>query len=236
MTYELINGVRHYFEIEQGSMQWFEARCGIPTSSRFSDLVTPVKGDPSASMDGYADELAEEILQGFANTNSFASREMEMGKALEEEAADQYELIVGEKTRKVGLLTDEHRHYGASPDRLVGTVGLVEIKTFHTAGKHFNFLRQQKIDRKHYPQIQGQLLVAKDRDFVDWFAYNPNLPPVQIRTYRDDAYIAKLTKALNVFRDKMNERIEWCIGSGYMQDPTMVDQDTGELLDVTMAG
>lgn len=233
MTYKLINDIR-YYEVEQGSLEWFQARMGIPTSSRFGDIVTPARGEPSKSMDRYANELVQEILQGFPDTNSYVSGAMERGKTLEEEAADQYEFIIGEPISKIGFMTDKERRYGASPDRLVGDMGSAEIKCFEASGKHVSFMLDDEINIEHKPQVQGHLLVMKDRDWVDWFAYHTDMPPVRIRAYRDEAYIKKLAKALEQFSDIMNEKIEKLISKGYMRDPRGLEPS--EMQDVYMAG
>jgi hypothetical protein len=47
----------------QGSAEWFDARCGKPTASRFSAIVTPT-GKPTASKErrAYMLELLAERL------------------------------------------------------------------------------------------------------------------------------------------------------------------------------
>ena len=50
-------------DVEQGSKEWHELRSGMPTASGFSKILTS-KGDPSKSMEGYANSLAAEQFSG----------------------------------------------------------------------------------------------------------------------------------------------------------------------------
>jgi hypothetical protein len=49
--------------VEQGTEEWFRLRLGMPSASKFKDLVTP-KGKPSASGEKYMYELLAERLSG----------------------------------------------------------------------------------------------------------------------------------------------------------------------------
>lgn len=216
-------------DVEQGSQEWFEVRMGKPTSSEFGNIITPAKGDVSKSQEPYANKLLGEILQGYPEVHEFISKDMERGKVLEEEAVEQYEFVVGEKTEKIGFITNDEKTYGASPDRMwQNRKGLVEIKCLNLQN-HMNFLFQNKIDPKHKPQLQGQMLVT-GADFVDWWAYHPHLPPVHVRTERDDAYIAKLEHGLKEFKNLMDRKMQFLIDSGYMENPLTHDVVTGEIV------
>ena len=43
-------------------------------------------------------------------------------------------------------------------------------------------------------QVQGQMLMA-DLPWVDLYAYHPQLPPVLVRTWRDEPYIERMRAA-----------------------------------------
>jgi hypothetical protein len=49
-------------DLEQGSQAWLAIRLGIPTASRFKDIVTPAKADKSKSATAYMYELLAERL------------------------------------------------------------------------------------------------------------------------------------------------------------------------------
>ena len=50
-------------DCEQGTEGWFAARLGIPTASEFSDIITPAKGDYSASAPKYIARLIDDIVR-----------------------------------------------------------------------------------------------------------------------------------------------------------------------------
>jgi len=61
-------------ELEQGTPEWFSARLGIPTASRYKDIVTPARGDKSKSYMTYlyellAERMTGESADGFTNAN-----------------------------------------------------------------------------------------------------------------------------------------------------------------------
>jgi hypothetical protein len=47
----------------QGSDEWLQSRLGKPTASNFGKLITPT-GKPSASADGYINELIAQRITG----------------------------------------------------------------------------------------------------------------------------------------------------------------------------
>jgi hypothetical protein len=64
------------------------------------------------------------------------------------------------------------------------------------------------------PQVQGLLAVA-ELEWVDLLAYHPALPPVTIRTVRDEPYIAKMRAALAEFLDMRDAMLERARASGF---------------------
>ena len=44
-------------DIVQGSPEWFAARCGRATASRFKDIIAKTKSGPSASRKNYIAQL-----------------------------------------------------------------------------------------------------------------------------------------------------------------------------------
>ena len=52
-----------HLDVLQGSIEWQDARLGIPTASRFKDILTPKTLKPSAQSKGYLHELVAETLQ-----------------------------------------------------------------------------------------------------------------------------------------------------------------------------
>lgn len=211
--------------IEQGSHAWHQMRAGIPTASEFSKIITPKSALFSKSAEKYANKLVAEIYMKEAIQNDFISYDMERGKILEQMAADAYEMVTGMKTKVAGFITDDKGLYGCSPDRFVEDVGLVEIKCLKPEN-HMELLLSGQMDDDYKPQIQGQLLICSDREWVDWWLYHPSLPALKIRNYRDDVYIKKMEAALARFWDILLAKIDRLKAMGYLENP-----DEGTILD-----
>lgn len=189
--------------VEQRSPEWFELRKGIPTASQFDKIITS-QGNDSAQAEAYLVALLAE-LAGEESASSFAgSYWTERGIALEDRATRRYEQVARNKTTKVGFVTDFGRTMGCSPDRLVGTDGLLEVKcpAPHT---HEQYLRKQQIDTRYFPQVQGQLLIT-GRRWVDFFSYDPDQPHFLVRVFRNEPYIATLKQLLSNFSKELQRR------------------------------
>lgn len=183
-------------DCDQGSDAWYKARLGIPTASRFSDILAKGEGK---SRNKYLRELAAEILRGDVEADAYTNGYMDRGKEQEPEARALYALTYG-PVRQVGFIRNGRK--GASPDSLVGNVGGLEIKT---ALGHIQIERLQlgRVPPEHVAQVQGNLWVS-ERDWWDFMSYSPGLPPLVVRAHRDDAYIAKLAEAVDAFNDELD--------------------------------
>lgn len=203
------------YNVEQGSDEWFQARLGIPTASEFSCIVTPT-GKASTQAEAYINKLLAEILTGKPLESMESNGWMERGKELEADAAQFYELQRDVSTELVGFCTDDERTMGASPDRLVGEDGLLEIKcpAPHT---HVQYLLEQEVDRKYYPQVQGQLLVT-GRKWVDLLSYHPEMPPVIMRIERDEDYLKFMSGEIASFTRKLLAKKKLLIELGHLEE------------------
>lgn len=175
----------------QGSADWFKARLGIPTASRFSDVIAKGEGKTRAS---YMRELASEIITGEVG-ESFTSAAMERGKVMEAEARDLYAFVHDAPLTQVGFIRNGAK--GCSPDSLCGTNGGVEIKT-KRADLLIETLLRGTFPPEHKAQCQGFLWVA-EREWVDLVVYWPRMPLFVCRAVRDEEYISALATAVEAF-------------------------------------
>ena len=202
-------------ECEQGSLDWLKARLGIPTASCFDKIVTAA-GKESAASDGYLASLAAEWWLG-QPCDDFQSGFMERGSLLEEEAVADYAFEVNAEPVKVGLcLTDDGRA-GASPDRLVGTDGLWEIKV-PSAAKHMAMVLGTP-PKEYFVQVQGQLWVT-GREWCELVCFHPTFPRVVRRYVRDEEFIESLAKHLGNFCDRLDAVKERFAGAKAEYDAT----------------
>jgi hypothetical protein len=184
----------------QGTPEWLQLRAGIPTASEFSRILTP-KGALSKSADAYLNELlAERILH--EPLAKAVTMWMQRGSEHEAEAVGYYEMARSVDTVPVGFCTNDTRTIGASPDRLVGEDGLLEIKV-PSPGIHVGYLLSAVGAGDEYKnQIQGQLWVT-GRQWVDIMSYNPGMPEALVRFERDEAHIETLSAAVLAFSDRL---------------------------------
>lgn len=172
-------------QCEQNSVEWIEARLGIPTASQFSAIVARGKGGaPSKTRLTYLRKLAGERITG-EPAESFRNAHMDRGHALEAEARALYEFTNGVTVRQVGFIRNHGA--GASPDGLVGDDGLLEIKT---ALPHIliGYIEAGKFPAEHVAQAQAQIWIA-EKQWCDLLVYWPLILPFEVRAERDDAYI-----------------------------------------------
>ncbi len=203
-----------YEDIEQGTPEWYRLRLGLPTASEFHRIITPAKGELSKQARAYAHQLVAETLLGEpCGTNIENLEWVARGKALEPQAVQQYEFTTDTETRAVGFVTTDCGRIGCSPDRLViGHRGGLEIKVC-APGTHIGYLLDG-VPETYRPQVMGQLAVA-ELEWCDLYAFHDRLPPVTIRTYRDDHYIAKMMAALAEFLDMRDAMLTKARASGF---------------------
>ena len=203
-------------EVQQGSPEWDRVRLGIPTASEFDSIITPDGAMAGKQARSFALRLIAEIMRDtptFRGTTSW----MERGQDLEEEAVRMYEFTTGNQTERIGFITNDDRTAGCSPDRLVGNDGLLEIKC-PADWTHVGYLIEHKLDKQYKPQVQAQMLIT-GRQWVDWYSYHPDLPPLIIRVERDEEYLARMRKALKRFTDLMQTWMEKLEARGYLTAP-----------------
>lgn len=190
----------------QRSEQWFAARRGLPTCSRFDKILTAVKGAPSAAQDTLIDELiAESVCPPDAGLikPQYSSDEMIAGMRLEAEARCAYELEFAKwPVHEVGFVLHSSGMFGGSPDALVGDVGGVEIKC-PNAATHVGYVRGGTLPNEYRAQLHGYMVVT-GREWWDFFSYARSFEPFHLHVERD-AFTAKLEAELLVFCRRYNE-------------------------------
>lgn len=191
-------------DCEQGSEEWFKARLGIPTASRFNQIITPKTLKPSSSARGYLHELCAEWLLG-EPLDGASSDFMLRGSGMEESAVKFYEFQTDTETTSAGFCLRDDRAVGCSPDRLVGEDGGLEVKC-PSAKVHVGYLLNG-LDVEYRAQVQGALWIT-GRAWWDVLSYNPELPPVLMRMERDEEFIGALSAAVEDFLVRLAEAKE----------------------------
>jgi hypothetical protein len=207
-------------DVVQGTTEWAMARVGIPTASQFHRIITPKTLKFSEQATGYAHELiAEQVLR--VPLDNATSGFMERGKEWEKSAIAHYALqrdVV--KMEPIGFVLRDDRRVGCSPDHFVDDDGLLEIKTPNAANHISYLLDDQGIGYR--AQVQGQLWIC-ERDWCDTESYNPEMPAALVRQYRDDMFIAALSKAVDQFLGMMDDMKAKLIARGDFPDLAVAD-------------
>ncbi len=207
--------VEHFDEVEQLSDDWFELRRGIPTSSRFADVMA--SSDEMKMRTKYLHRLAGEIVSG-ETAETFRNDAMERGRTMEPLARAYYERThlvdvepVGFVRRTVRPLSIAAKEFviGASPDGLVGKRKALEIKTMRPELLMAVKLRGTP-PSEHRWQCQGTMFVAglDEVDLLLFYGGRNGPMALKFTMTRNDADIAKLRDGLDAFSYELRKLVE----------------------------
>ena len=111
----------------QGTPEWHAQRAGIPTASRFADVMATIKKGEAATRSNYRTDLVVERLTGRA-LDGFQTYAMKQGIEREPAGKLAYEAHTGRMLEAVGFIRHDTIAAGASPDALIGADGGFELK------------------------------------------------------------------------------------------------------------
>ena len=192
MAFEII-------DVSQNSPEWFEARRGIPTASEFSCIIA--KGEQKGRAT-YLRRLAAELITGETG-ESYQSFQMQRGHEMEQLARDNYAFMHDAEPQLVGFIKNGRK--GGSPDSLLGSSGLLEIKT-QRADLLIGTLLKGEFPSEHKAQCQGNLLVS-EREWIDICVFWPKMPLFVKRAYRDENFIRRLSEEIDLFNEELDELV-----------------------------
>ncbi|OIN52925.1 lambda exonuclease family protein [Pseudomonas costantinii] len=163
--------------MQQGSDEWIRARLGKVTASKVKDVMTKGRGkEPSATRRNYMmDLLCERLTGNQSGPDLSRNLAVQRGTELEPVARSAYEIDKGLMIQEVGLI--EHpviAGFAASPDGVVGTDGLIEIKCPHTA-THISVIQAGRHDSQYEWQMLAQM-ACTGRKWADFVSYDDRLP------------------------------------------------------------
>lgn len=194
--------------MQQQSEAWFSARIGRVTASRVKDVMAKGRGGaPSATRQNYMMQLLCERLTG-KREEGFTSAAMQRGTELEPLARAAYEIRTGNIVDETGCFSHSKIDgFMASPDGLVGSVGLIECKCPNTA-THVATLQSGRHDPQYDWQMLAQMACA-DRDWVDFVSFDDRLPEelqyACFRFHRDEKRIREMEAEVKLFLEELAE-------------------------------
>lgn len=199
--------LRVYRELEQGTPEWLDARCGIITASVIGQLITAKTLKPSTGETARAviETLAAERITGHVDP-IHVTPDMERGTLDEPYARDLYAEHYA-PVEEIGFMVRETDTYrlGYSPDGLVGNDGLTEIKS-RRPKKHLRTILADAVPAENMAQIQTGLLVS-GRAWCDYISYAGGWPLYVKRVYPDPAWRAAIEATAAAFEVSMNQII-----------------------------
>jgi hypothetical protein len=197
--------------LQQGSEEWFRARCGRPTASQFSRIITAT-GKKSSQIDDYVIELVAECIRPDEIPAFVGNKHTDRGNELEPEARETFARLTGLHVAQVGFVTRADGIVGCSPDGMILSrpledgddeaviakcaVGGLEIKC-PLAKNHARYLIDGVLPDQYRAQVHGSMAVTGLRQW--WFiSYCPGLVPFILRVDRD-AETERMVAALDEF-------------------------------------
>ncbi|MEH6451267.1 MAG: lambda exonuclease family protein [Oleispira sp.] len=203
-------------DCEQGSNIWKGLRIGLPSASRFKDIMTNPRSKTelfSATAKSYMLELIAEILTG--EQKEISGRPLDWGKDNERGAQIEYSFEKGVTVDEIGICLTDDKQIGASPDGFVGDYGGLEIKCPYNSANHIATVVANEMPKEHIPQVQGNMLV-NGRQWWDFVSYDPRIDGKGrifiTRINRDDEYIEKLQVKLTAFLIEMKRILKESFG------------------------
>jgi hypothetical protein len=127
--------------------------------------------------------------------DDFKGAYMDRGNELEPEGLQLYSDKTFYTIDRVGFI-ERDEWAGCSPDGLIGSDGMVQVKcpAFNTM---INYLLTRSVPGDYYWQIQGEMMIA-ERKWSDFMAYHPKLPPVIVRMFADASAQARLNQEIKI--------------------------------------
>jgi putative phage-type endonuclease len=208
-TFTTDDRISAYNGIEQGSEEWFKARLGKVTASGVADVLAKTKSGVSASRGNYLIKLAIQRTTG-AIEEGFTNDAMQWGKDNEAQARVAYEVRSGNFVDQVAFVDHPTiKWFGASPDGLIDSDGLVEIKCPNSS-THWEYFKYNRPPQKYVIQMQAQM-ACTGRAWCDFVSFDPRMPErsklLIVRVLRDNEFIANMENEIQQFLDEVEVEV-----------------------------
>jgi len=196
--------------VQQGTPEWHQLRLGKVTASRVADILAKTKTGPSASRNNYLIELA---LQRVTKTieESYTNAAMEWGTQTEPQARVAYEVKTGNFVDQVPFVDHPTiAGFGCSPDGLVGSDGLIEIKCPNSA-THWSYIKANEPPQKYFIQMQAQMAVTGAK-WCDFVSFDPRMPErsqlLIVHVPRDPEFILYMEAEIKQFLSEVDREVQ----------------------------
>lgn len=188
-------------DLIQGSDEWHGQRRGMVTASVIGKLVTgktltTAKNDDSRGLTAI---LVAERITGYTEP-TYMNDDMLRGCEDEPRAIDVYSRHRAPVEISGFMVRDDWGfRIGYSPDGLVGTNGLVEVKS-RRQKKQLQTILSDEVPPENMAQLQCGLLVS-GREWLDYVSYCGGMPLYTKRVTPDPRWFDALVGAVEVFEE-----------------------------------
>lgn len=203
----------YHRDLIQGSEEWLAARRGLLTASEMKLILTPtLRASNNEKTRSHLYELLAQRISGHVEP-SYIGDDMLRGQADEYYAREIYVEHVA-PVEECGFMTNDKWGFtlGYSPDGLVGSQGLIEIKSRRQKYQVKTIIENVWADRattipeEYVMQAQTGLLVS-EREWLDFCSYSNGLHMAIIRVYPDPELQAAILDAASDFEKRMHDKI-----------------------------
>lgn len=226
--------VAHYHpNIEQGSEEWLRLRCGLLTASEMKLILTPtLKMASNKDERTHLYELLAQRITRYVEPH-YISDDMLRGIEDEIEARALYAKRHA-PVEICGFVTNDKWGFtlGYSPDGLVGADGLIEAKSRRQKYQVQTVIENVTtgtVPADYLMQHQTGLLVADDREWIDFISYSGGLPMAVIRVHPDEVVQNAIIEAAGAFEarlaSKLSEYWEAVEAAGLIQTQRKIEQE-----------
>lgn len=180
-------------------------------------MVNGRSGTFGAGAITYLRKKAGERLTG--QIKNISGSALDWGTNNEPLAASHYEKVTGNTLQHIGFVQYDGEigsinkgQVGGSPDGLVGSEGMVEIKCPFNTENHLLTIEKQEVPTQYMGQVQGGLWL-NERKWCDFVSFDPRMQnPLHrifiLRVERDEEYIDKLIERFVLGNEYVEDRLQ----------------------------
>lgn len=191
-------------------------KAGHITGSRFSDMMTEGRGSKKWGVTSkkLAIRIAAERLGLLGiDDDGYTSQSMQWGKEQEPVAIANYERreFTEVHSQQAFQQHPEFEYVGCTPDGLIGSDGLLEVKNPDSENHLLHILNGKQI-KEYKDQVQGSLWVT-GREYCDFVSHDSRIKDKKYQLHitkipRDNEYIEKMEKRYKEFEKRVQGEME----------------------------
>lgn len=207
-----------YEEIQQGTQEWFEIRCGKITGSIAKNFIKQDELTIKTGRKKY--EISQAVYNNifqligqerviydendFLEFSRIPTYAQDRGYAGEQDAINFYQEQKLDTVKKCGFIESNCGNFGFSPDGIIKD-GFIEIKTINS-GKHLKVkyygIKDFLIEEEYYTQILMGFFINKDFKFCDYIIHTGSFKDINerftiFRIERNEDDVEMFAKALH---------------------------------------